>query len=144
MRFVLNGGIESFKVSDEILSSGKVHGIMIGRAAYKNPWMFSTADDHFYCESSAGVSRADVLSSYLDYCELAQLRNDYGSSIPNMLKPLHYFFHGAGQGNQAYKQRLDALTNDRQDRGIDDIVYEAIEGNIPKSFLETSIISSLN
>jgi tRNA-dihydrouridine synthase len=136
---VLNGGIESFEAAETILSFDKISGVMIGRAAYKHPWMFATADERFYGRPHRSISRAEVLAGYLDYCSIAQQRGDYGSSTANMLKPMHYFFHGAGQGNIAYKQSLDILTKQHahdHDHSIQDIVYAAIQGNIPTSFLE--------
>ena len=36
MRFVLNGGVSSFSAASEHLQS--LHGVMIGREAYRNPW----------------------------------------------------------------------------------------------------------
>lgn len=54
MNIVLNGGITDFDQAEEHLNTNyespdgdllpPVHGIMIGRAAYNNPWMFQDAD----------------------------------------------------------------------------------------------------
>lgn len=87
LRFVLNGGIQSFSQAkihinregylhnvDNLYyeSLPPVHGVMIGRAAYSNPLMFCTADSEFFGVRDPCLSRRDILSRYIDYCEWAQ------------------------------------------------------------------------
>jgi hypothetical protein len=85
-----------------IKSSGGVDGVMIGREAYRNPWMFADADIIFHnsCCSSDGKgcldrdivaqkTRRSVIQSYLDYVSVAQREKVFGSNTCNILKPLH-------------------------------------------------------
>lgn len=92
-----------------------VHGCMVGREAYNNPWLFSTADERFFFDSSSAGRgtddlgsdsvgddgdrprprcRRDVLESYLNYAVRMQDAGAFGSNTPNILKPLHNFFSG--------------------------------------------------
>lgn len=46
VKFTLNGGIKTLAQLDEVLPH--VDGVMIGRAAYENPWLFSDFDRRYY------------------------------------------------------------------------------------------------
>lgn len=104
-----------------------VHGVMIGREAYRNPFLFATADTEFFNERSRTYSipeenrsssdlssmkntRREVLQAYIDYAVKCQDAKTYGSQLCNIMKPLHNFFCGCpDNGNQLYKRKLDDL-----------------------------------
>ena len=68
---VINGGItETSAVADHL---GHVDGVMIGRAAYENPWLLAEIEETVLGGAPA-VSRKAALDAYLDYIdrELAQ------------------------------------------------------------------------
>jgi tRNA-dihydrouridine synthase A len=79
LKFVLNGGIQSFQqalthlspyphdTSDEPLPA--VHGVMIGRMAYNNPLAFATADSTFYGVKDPCLTRREIIEKYMEYCE---------------------------------------------------------------------------
>jgi tRNA-dihydrouridine synthase A len=115
-----NGG--SFKMQKH-----PVHGVMIGREAYNNPFLFSRADAEFFSNSnpsdcdkrdsaasavlaSMKASRRELLQDYIDYAVRCQDKKTYGSNLCNIMKPLHNFFYGCpDNGNQLYKRKLDGL-----------------------------------
>ena len=155
MRFVLNGGITDFStaknhlgmVSDvKIFDSQQdllpyVHGVMIGREAYNNPFLFQTADEEFYGDiHSSHLTRGAVLDKYLDYVEKAQQEQFFGSKTCLIAKPLHNIFHGCAS-NHLYKQKLDGLLikySTKIDKGemeFRDMVMQAVEDTIPPEFL---------
>ena len=81
-----------------------VHGCMIGRAAYYNPWIFTTADERFYPiksnnrDESSPISsekktRREVIDAYLEYALDMQDNHVFGSRTPNIVKPLNNFFY---------------------------------------------------
>jgi tRNA dihydrouridine synthase A len=108
-------------------NSYPVHGVMIGREAYRNPWLFSTADTEFFTlkatsyadstETDAAAvpksmksTRREILQDYIDYAVRCQDNKVYGSNLCNIMKPLHNFFCGSSDnGNQLYKRKLDDL-----------------------------------
>ena len=47
-----------------------VDGVMLGRAAYDNPFMLSEIDSEIYSNAKTDISRKDLLSEYLDYVHL--------------------------------------------------------------------------
>ena len=106
-----------------------VHGVMIGREAYRNPWLFSTADREFFSTNICSnfnreedddsiisapkgmlATRREILEEYIEYAVSCQDNKAYGSNLCNIMKPLHNFFCGCPEnGQQLYKRKLDEL-----------------------------------
>lgn len=63
----LNGGIRSLDAAAEHLPH--LDGVMIGRAAYEDPWIFAEADARFYCGGPGPENRAAVVQAMLPYIE---------------------------------------------------------------------------
>jgi len=63
--FVVNGGIRS---ADEIEQHlGAVDGVMVGRAAYHQPWDLACWDERFFAAPSPTLSRDDAEAAMVDY-----------------------------------------------------------------------------
>lgn len=153
MQFVLNGGITSmeqynehmntpYSFEDEILPP--VHGIMIGREAYNNPYSFNLIDQTLFGVDAEGsappLHRGEILEKYLDYAVRMQSEGVHDSHTCTLLKPLHNFFTGC-HGNFLYKQRLDLMTQQESkliDSGkvaLDEFVWRCVNDTMPKSVL---------
>ncbi|MBR8831963.1 MAG: tRNA-dihydrouridine(20/20a) synthase [Chroococcopsis gigantea SAG 12.99] len=63
----INGGILTLEAADKHLTF--VDGVMIGRAAYDNPYLFASADNIFYADTSIPLSREEVVEKMLPYIE---------------------------------------------------------------------------
>ncbi len=63
----INGGITTFDQAARHLC--EVDGVMIGRAAYDNPYLFATADALFDAAISHAPSRREILDGMLPYLE---------------------------------------------------------------------------
>ncbi|MCA8920564.1 MAG: tRNA dihydrouridine(20/20a) synthase DusA [Planctomycetes bacterium] len=62
----INGGIESLDAAAEHLAH--VDGVMIGRAAYRDPYLFADADRRFFADDTAPHTReqiVEVMQAYL-------------------------------------------------------------------------------
>jgi tRNA-dihydrouridine synthase len=128
-----------------------VHGVMVGREAYNNPWAWADADRYYYGKQNPGYTRSEVLDTYLAYAESVLASDAPRSSIPYLCKPLHNFFTGC-PGNKFYKRKLDNLlkvhvahTEKASGAHVVDtevsfaqIVREAVEGTIPLECLHSS------
>ena len=68
LEIVINGGIKSIGEAKNHLNY--VDGVMLGRAAYDNPFMLSEIDSEIYSNAKTDISRKDLLSEYLDYVHL--------------------------------------------------------------------------
>lgn len=122
-----------------------VHGIMIGREAYNNPWMLANADHHFFQKTNPGMSRREVLETYLAYCSRAQDKGEFKSSAAVLCRPLHNFFTSCGgHHNRLYKRYFDQLIKERANHSsvntrefrIDEFVWDAVHECIPERYLD--------
>jgi tRNA-dihydrouridine synthase A len=66
LEVVINGGIESAQQANKHLEH--VDGVMLGRAAYHNPWVLAECQQQFLGEGGA-PSRAEVVESMTAYIE---------------------------------------------------------------------------
>ena len=90
---VLNGGVLDLDAACSHLSY--VDGVMIGRAAYKDPYLLANVDQRFYGESSPPPSRDQVLDNLKPYISDWLKRGVRLSSITRHIMGL---FHGQPNG----------------------------------------------
>lgn len=64
----INGGISDLAQIKEHLRY--VDGVMLGRAAYNNPYLLTEIDNKIYNENNASLSRKEILVKYLDYVKI--------------------------------------------------------------------------
>ncbi|MCB2262218.1 MAG: tRNA dihydrouridine(20/20a) synthase DusA [Candidatus Thiosymbion ectosymbiont of Robbea hypermnestra] len=64
---VINGGITSLAQARSLLPG--LDGVMIGRAAYRDPWMLAAADRELFGDPGPSPNRRQVLEAYLPYLE---------------------------------------------------------------------------
>ena len=83
LEIVINGGIKNLDQSETHLKS--VDGVMIGRAAYENPFMLKDVDSRFFNKESCIESKKQVLNKYFEYVD-KQLKN--GHDLGRMMKHL--------------------------------------------------------
>ena len=63
----INGGIKSLGEMEEQL--GLTDGVMMGRLAYEDPFIFSGIDSLFYGDEESDITRSDVVMGMLPYIE---------------------------------------------------------------------------
>ncbi len=67
LEIAINGGIKSL---DEALAHlADLDGVMIGRAAYHDPWMLAEADERVFGEQPSRLTRRNVIDVMCDYIE---------------------------------------------------------------------------
>ena len=64
----INGGIETVQTGEELIAAG-LDGVMVGRAAYQNPWMLTTVDERLYGDAHEPPTREAVIAAMTDYIE---------------------------------------------------------------------------
>jgi tRNA-dihydrouridine synthase A len=67
LEIVINGGVQNLDEAEAHLAH--VDGVMIGRAAYQNPWMLAEADRRIFGATEPGPSRDEVLHRLAEYAE---------------------------------------------------------------------------
>ncbi len=63
----INGGVGSLDEAEEHLEH--VDGVMIGRAAYDDPYLFATADQRIFDDESPSASRREAVEEMVPYLE---------------------------------------------------------------------------
>ena len=93
---VLNGGIRSLEAVKEHLKV--FDGVMLGRAAYENPYLFAEVDPLFYGQKGGGaVNRASVLEQFQPYLK-AQLAK--GVPRHRIMRHVMGLYHGEPHAKQ--------------------------------------------
>ena len=64
---VLNGGVTSLAAADDHLAH--VDGVMLGRAAYQNPYLLAEVDGRYFGAKTPPPTRHDVVDRLLPYIE---------------------------------------------------------------------------
>ena len=101
---VLNGGLKTSGTAFESLTTDGVtlDGVMLGRAAYEQPYMLAEVDALFYGDATPPMPRAAVVEGYATYCAgyLAA-----GTRPSSLLRHLSGLFHG-GIGARRWRQQV--------------------------------------
>ena len=89
LEIVLNGGIESLAAAEAHLPY--VDGVMLGRAAYADPYLLAEVDRTLFGSNETPPSRLDVLDAFMPYVE-TELAN--GARLNQMTRHMLGLFHG--------------------------------------------------
>ena len=83
LNIIINGGIKTLDETKHHLQ--RVDGVMIGRAAYENPFLIKDIDSEIYDLEYIEKSKKNILNQYLDYVEE---KVKEGHEISRMMKHL--------------------------------------------------------
>jgi tRNA-dihydrouridine synthase A len=102
LTIVINGGIGSVEAA--LVHLAHVDGVMMGRAAYQEPWRLLEVDQRVFGEASHFSSAKDAAAAFVPYIEreLAQ-----GTRLHAITRHLHGLFR-AVPGARAYRRQLAA------------------------------------
>ncbi|KAJ8748832.1 hypothetical protein K2173_011391 [Erythroxylum novogranatense] len=108
LQFTINGGINCVDEVNAALLEG-AHGVMVGRAAYNNPWnVLGHVDTAVYGAPSSGLTRRQVLEKYQVYGDsVLGINGNNRPNVRDVVKPLLGIFH-AEPGNAVWKRKADA------------------------------------
>ena len=100
LSIVLNGGIAG--IEQALAHLPRVDGVMIGRAAYQEPWRLLAVDPHFFGEAAPCTTAKEALRALISYVkrELAQ-----GTRLHAITRHLHGAFR-AVPGARAFRRHL--------------------------------------
>jgi tRNA-dihydrouridine synthase A len=97
---IINGGIGS--IAEARLHLDHVDGVMLGRAAYQEPWRLLTVDPELFGEAAPYATMKDVFAAMLPYIE-QQLA--HGTRLHSMTRHFVGAFHGV-KGARAFRRHL--------------------------------------
>lgn len=100
LTIMINGGIRSLDEAEAQL--GHVDGVMIGRAAYENPFLLREADRRLYGSDQPDPAPAEVMRAFMDY-----VQGEWGKGTPVHAMTRHILgaFHGQ-PGARAFRRHL--------------------------------------
>ena len=89
LTIIVNGGIGSFGEAADHLTH--VDGVMLGRAAYQDPYLLAEVDRRLFDSAEPQPSRLQVLDSFMPYVEAELAR---GVRLNQMTRHILGLFHG--------------------------------------------------
>ncbi len=98
--FVINGGIQNLDAAGDQLRW--VDGVMLGRAAYQNPYVLAQVDRRFFADSHPVPSRHQVVAALLPYIE-RHLQS--GGKLKHVTRHILGLFQGC-PGARAWRRHL--------------------------------------
>ncbi len=123
LTIILNGGLRNLDQAEDELR--RVDGVMIGRAAYENPYLLADADRRFFGSDTPLPSRHQVIRAFLPYVE-NQLQQ--GTPLHCMTRHVLGLFQGI-PGARAWRRHLSEHAH-RRGAGVE--VLEAALRQIPE------------
>lgn len=133
--FEINGGIKSIPEMSAHLR--RVDGVMIGRAAYEDSFLFAPVDSLFYNDDRPLPSRREVVEAMVPYLEEQLARGIYPNRITRHILGLFHRQPGA----KFWKRYLSE--NAHKPETGETILMEAIRG-IPDDVLDNRESDALN
>ena len=103
LAFVLNGGIARFETIERELA--RVDGVMLGRAAYHDPWLLADVDARLFGDVPAVRSRAEVVEALIPYAKRALAR---GTTLRGIVRHVLGLYHGVRGGRRFRRLLSDA------------------------------------
>ncbi len=99
-QFVLNGGLGSLAQAAEPLQ--RVHGVMLGRAAYHDPYLLAAVDRELFGAAEADATRVQAVAAMSAY-----LRRQAAVGVPPraVLRHMLQLYHG-GHGARRWRRML--------------------------------------
>ncbi|KAL8062004.1 hypothetical protein ABFX02_02G119200 [Erythranthe guttata] len=137
LQFTINGGINTVDEVHTARMEG-AHGVMVGRAACKDPWnILGNIDSAIYGAPPSSLTRRQVLEKYQVYGDSVLGLYGPNPNIREVIRPLLNFFYSE-PGNTLWKRKADAAFMDPKLTTIKSFLEETL-GSIPDSVLDAPI-----
>ncbi|MCA1241033.1 tRNA dihydrouridine(20/20a) synthase DusA [Stappia stellulata] len=125
----INGGIGSLEEASAHLPH--VDGVMLGRAAYHDPWLLAGVDSRFYGTADPVASRVEAVERFRPFI-LERLKE--GARVNQLLRHMLGLYHGV-PGARAWRRRLtvDAVRPGAGVEVLDTALAEIGEATLDKA-----------
>ena len=120
---VINGGIQTLDEAEAHL--GHVDGVMLGRAAYQNPWLLADVDARVFGAPSSVANRAEAVDAMRPYIE-AELAK--GQKLNRIVRHMIGLYQGV-PGARAWR-RILTVDSLKEGAGLEvlDAALAAVDG----------------
>jgi tRNA-dihydrouridine synthase A len=112
LTIVLNGGVSS--IEQALAHLGRVDGVMMGRAAYQEPWRLLGVDPVVFGNDAPSTSAREAAMALMPYIE-RELAD--GTRLHGITRHLHGLFHGV-PGARAFRRRLAEAPSSEMGAGL--------------------------
>ena len=131
LTIVINGGITTHAAIARELEH--VDGVMLGRAAYHDPWLLAQAESYCFGGEPPPQTRADVIAALVPYAEVQLSRGVHLRAIARHVLGL---YHGQPGGRRFRQMLSDARLLQRGDPRLLLDAAAAVEGAAPDRLME--------
>jgi len=126
LTIVINGGIATHAAIARELEH--VDGVMLGRAAYHDPWLLAQAERYCFGDAAPGRTRADVIAALVGYAEEQRAR---GVPLRAIARHVLGLYHGQPGGRRFRQMLSDAKRLQVGDPHLLLEALAAVEGEAP-------------
>ncbi len=130
LEVIINGGFTQIVQIGEQL--GLVDGVMIGRAAYQNPYLLAQFDRQFFAETEPAPTRLQILRRYYPYATEELSR---GARLGDLTRHLLGLFQGQ-PGARAWRRYLSENTH-RGNAGVQ-VIEQAVTAMVERQGLASA------
>jgi tRNA-dihydrouridine synthase A len=122
LTIVLNGGLADWETIER--ERALVDGVMLGRAAYHNPYLLAEVDRRIFGDQAPPRSRAEVMAALAEYTsrQLAQ-----GTALRSISRHALGLYHGVAGGRRFRQLLSDAGRLKDADASLFDDALRAVE-----------------
>jgi tRNA-dihydrouridine synthase A len=113
LAFVLNGGMQSLDAAQAELAH--VDGVMLGRAAYHDPWLLADVDRRLFGEAGPAPSREEVIARMTEYLHREAER---GTAPRHVVRHMLGLYQGVRGARQWRRELSDAVVLEREGAGV--------------------------
>ncbi len=122
---VLNGGITDLDTCEQAL--GQVDGVMLGRAAYQNPWLLAQVDRTLFGLADACDSRTAAMEALLPYIDHMLMQ---GARLNHITRHILGLYQGQ-PGGRRFRRHLSEQAH--RDGATSETLREAVSLCTPRS-----------
>jgi len=126
LTIVINGGIATHAAIARELEH--VDGVMLGRAAYHDPWLLAQAERYCFGDAAPARTRADVIAALVGYAEEQRAR---GVPLRAIARHVLGLYHGQPGGRRFRQMLSDAKQLQVGDPHLLLEALAAVEGEAP-------------
>jgi tRNA-dihydrouridine synthase A len=128
LTLVINGGLTTHEAIAAELS--RVDGVMLGRAAYHNPYLLAEAEEYAFGVAAPQRTRAEIVEALVPYAREQLAR---GVALRAIARHVLGLYHGAS-GARAWRRILSDAS--RLERGDPEVFVEALREVEPAALSE--------
>jgi tRNA-dihydrouridine synthase A len=126
LSIVLNGGIRDLDEAARHMDA--LGGVMMGRAAFENPFLLAAVDRRLFGDAAPIRTRAEAVHAYAEFAARERAR---GVPLAPLVKPIIPLFHGAA-GGRAWRRHLSSHAH-RPGAGVETILAALADAQVMRA-----------